>query len=308
VSTDVGSWCDQSARRRAVADQARRSLCDAPVTPAYRSALAAALALPGGILSPDPDARWARLVWTCCSAAGGAWPAAVPAAAAVELFMVALDLLDDEEDGEDNPLRVQLGAGPALNVATGLLFLAQHSLLAAHGGRAVRRLLDAGMRACSGQHADLCVPPGRAVGLQDALDVTAAKAAPLVAAVCDLGAGVAGASDEVQERYAHFGWHVGMVAQLANDIMALRPDAVGKTDVLLRWPTLPVVSALLQRGEVSTAAGATGDDQMAPWTSSGVYLTWAVAETYRRHAVALLPGLTDDAGSSAALAGLLDVL
>jgi len=291
-----------------VADQARRSLCDAPVTPAYRSALAAALALPGGILSPDPDARWARLVWTCCSAAGGAWPAAVPAAAAVELFMVALDLLDDEEDGEDNPLRVQLGAGPALNVATGLLFLAQHSLLAAHGGRAVRRLLDAGMRACSGQHADLCVPPGRAVGLQDALDVTAAKAAPLVAAVCDLGAGVAGASDEVQERYAHFGWHVGMVAQLANDIMALRPDAVGKTDVLLRWPTLPVVSALLQRGEVSTAAGATGDDQMAPWTSSGVYLTWAVAETYRRHAVALVPVLTVDAGSSAALAGLLDVL
>jgi len=96
-----------------------------------------------------------------------------------------------------------------------------------------------------------------------------------------------------------------MVAQLANDIMALRPDAVGKTDVLLRRPTLPVVSALLQH---STAAGATGDDQTGPWISSGVYLTWAVAETYRRHAVALLPGLTDNTESSAALAGLLDVL
>lgn len=291
--------------RHAVADEAGACLHDAPVGPAYRAALQAALEIPGNILSPDPDARWARLVWTCCSAAGGAWTAAVPVAAALELFMVALDLLDDEEDGEDNPLRVQLGAGPALNVATGLLFLAQHSLLAAHGGRAVRRLLDAGMRACSGQHADLCVPPGRAVGLQDALDVTAAKAPPLVAAVCGLGACVAGASDEVQERYAHFGWHVGMVAQLANDIMALRPDAVGKTDVLLRRPTLPVVSALLQH---STATGATGDDQPAPWSSSGVYLTWAVAETYRRHAVALLPGLTDNAESRAALAGLLDVL
>jgi len=290
---------------QAVADEAGACLHNASVGPAYRAALQAALEIPGNILSPDPDARWARLVWTCCSAAGGAWTAAVPVAAALELFMVALDLLDDEEDGEDNPLRVQLGAGPALNVATGLLFLAQHSLLAAHGGRAVRCLLDAGMRACSGQHADLCVPPGRAVGLQDALDVTAAKAAPLVAAVCGLGAGVAGASDEAQERYAHFGWHVGMVAQLAHDIMALRPDAVGKTDVLLRRPTLPVVSALLQH---STAAGATGDDQTAPWTSSGVYLTWAVAETYRRHAVALLPGLTDNAESSAALAGLLDVL
>jgi len=292
-----------------VADQARRALCDAPVTPAYRSALAAALALPGGILSPDPDARWARLVWTCCSAAGGAWTAAVPVAAALELFMVALDLLDDEEDGEDNPLRVQLGAGPALNVATGLLFLAQERMLnAAPDGAAARRLLDAGLQACSGQHADLGAPPDDGVSLQEALEVTAAKAAPLVAAVCGLGAGVAGASDEVQERYAHFGWHVGMVAQLANDIMALRPDAVGKTDVLLRRPTLPVVSALLQQGRVSTAAGATGDDQTAPWTSSGVYLTWAVAETYRRHAVALLPGLTDNAESRAALAGLLDVL
>lgn len=55
----------------AVTDEAWRLLRATPVTVAYRTALIAALRFPGNILSEVPDARWARLVWTCCAAAAG---------------------------------------------------------------------------------------------------------------------------------------------------------------------------------------------------------------------------------------------
>jgi len=106
----------------------------AALSDSYRTALVAALALPGNILADTPDGRWACIVWTCCVTAGGRREDAIPAAAAAELFMVALDVLDDEEDGEATPLRTALGAARALNVSTGLLLLAHRSLLTAPGG------------------------------------------------------------------------------------------------------------------------------------------------------------------------------
>ncbi len=172
----------------AVTDEVWQLLRAAPTDTAYRAALTAALRLPGNILSDAPDMHWARLAWTCCIAAGGGETQALCVAAVVEVFMVALDVLDDAEDGEETVLQAELGAARALNVSTGLLFLAQRGLLAVSGGTALTPLLlDAGLRACSGQHADLTGAQGRSIGLDDALAVTAAKSASLVAAICALG-------------------------------------------------------------------------------------------------------------------------
>ncbi len=285
-------------------------LRSAPVPSAYGAALTAALAQPGNILSDAPDLRWARLVGTCCAVAGGTWERAVPVAAAVELFMVALDVLDDEEDGEQSVLRVALGAGRALNVSTGLLLLAQQGLLDAADGPTVAALLiHAGLEACGGQDADLAPPSDRCGSLDDALAVTASKAAPLVAVACRLGAVCAGANPEVQELYARFGGYAGMVAQLANDLAAIRPEAAGKTDIALGRPTLPLTHASLL-----TRAMGTGNDgrgaatHTAPWAHGPVQLTWAVAEMYRRRALDLIPQLASDHAGRTALAEMLSVL
>jgi len=296
---------DAASPSAAVADYTRALLDAAPIAPGYRASLAAALELPGNILSEIPDARWARLVWTCCAAAGEAWPRAVPIAAVVEMFMVGLDTLDDVEDGEDSPLHVDVGLAGVLNISTGLLLLAHHALLATPGGAApVSVLLSAGLRACSGQHADVTATGGRGWTLGDALAVTAGKSASLVAAICRLGAYAAGADGATGDVYARFGSCLGMVLQLSNDIAALHPDATAKTDVALGRPTVPLTYARL-RGIGVGATATEADARAALWAGGPVGMAWAVAEVYRLRAEALIPDMTADRERRAASAALL---
>lgn len=289
----------------AVTSRVQDLLKAAAVTLAYRAALAAALALPGNILSETPDARWARLVWTCCVAAGGGYDQAMPIAAVAEIFMVSLDILDDIEDEEETLLHAQLGSACLLNVSTGLLLLAQQSLLdLTHGVRATQILLHAGLTACNGQHTDLAGLSGSLDILDETLAVTAGKSASLVAALCQLGAFAAGAGAPVQERYAHFGGYLGMMLQLTNDIAALQPNALEKTDIALGRPTLPLTyAAVLPRSQPEDDGEPAA--RAAMWAQGPVQVTWVVAETYRRRAAALIPQLTADQGSRTALASLL---
>jgi len=291
---------DRTTQSRAVIAQTRYLVRAASLSPAYGAVLTAALALPGNILSGNPDARWTRIVLTCCTAAGGHWEEAVPSAAAVELFMVALDLLDDAEDGEENAVQVGLGPARALNASTGLLFLAHQGLLDAAGKPALRILLAAGLQACNGQDADLTSATDEPATLSTAMDISAGKSASLVAAICRLGALSAGADETVQDLYARFGWHVGLVKQLANDIAGIHPGAAGKTDRALGRPTLPLTYAALYP---STAGPSPGLSDGGP-----TYLTWAVADAYRRRALALIPQMTAGDDARADLATLLDVL
>lgn len=265
------------------ADHTRALLDAASLTRPYRAAIEATLAIPGGTLSDLPEMRWARLVWTCCAAAGGSWEQAAPVAAAAELFMSALDLLDDAEDGEPHPAHALVGFDRALNVSTGLLFLAHQALLAQAGVAAAGVLLRAGLCACGGQHADLTPPAERCADLDWALDVASRKSASLVAALCRLGALAAGATEETAARYAAFGHYLGLSRQLANDVAALGPDAAGKTDNRLGRPTLPLVHDALH------PAGRQGEH-----LTVAVSLAWAVAETYRLHALALAEQFTTD--------------
>lgn len=291
-----------------VADRVRETVRAAPLTPAYRAALVAALALPGNILSERPNTRWARLVATCCSAAAGRWDDAVAAAAAVELLMVALDLLDDEEDGDESALRCALGAARVLNVSTGLLLLAQQSLFAIDGATtAAALLLDAALRACAGQHSDLAPRGEHDLSLHTALATAVQKSAPLVAVACRLGAWCARADERTQDLYARFGEYVGAVAQLANDLAAIHPDTTGKTDLALERSTVPLTYAALL-APATDARGSEGDERAALWTNGATHLTWIVAETYRRRAFDLLPQLSADPTARAALAALVPVL
>jgi len=213
--------------------------------------------------------------------------------------MLALDILDDIEDGEEHTAQAALGPARVLNVSTGLLLLAQQALPTADCPEAARTLLEAGLRACSGQHDDLAPSADRRLGFEAALGVAAGKSASLVAAICQLGAQSAGAGTEVQALYARFGWHLGLVKQLANDIAAIRPGSV-QTDSARGRPTLPLTAAALQ---------VSGDGEaLDPWRDGPAHLTWAVAEMYRQRALALVPQLAGPAAARGELVALLAVL
>jgi len=275
----------------------------AALSDSYRAALVAALALPGNILADTPDGRWACIVQTCCVTAGGRGEDAIPAAAAAELFMVALDVLDDEEDGEATPLRTAWGAARALNVSTGLLFLAQRALLAAPGGALLLGIMfDAGIHACAGQHADLAPVTEHGGDPTSALSVAKGKSASLVAALCQVGAACAEADAGTQSLYACFGASLGMTLQLRNDIAAARPGATQKTDIALGRPTLPLAAA--SRMDVARTGGVDGL-RAALQTGEPALLTWTISELYRRHASDLVPALSADPDDRAALARLL---
>ncbi len=290
--------------RIALTARARALLNSDAIDQSYREALTATLQYPGNLLSAAPDLRWARPIWACCQAAGGRWDQAAPTAGAVEIFMVALDLLDDLEDAEANAISLLLGPARTLNATTGLLFLAIRELLSAAGAQAARLLADGGLRACAGQHADLTVVADQGSTLEGALAVTSAKSGTLVATICRLGAMISGVDEQRQQLFAEFGQYLGTVSQLANDIAALNPATAGKTDVALCRPTLPLAYAALLRPLTATDVG----DYLNLWTDGPVQFTWVVAETYRRLALEMIPRLTEDADARAALAALLHLL
>jgi geranylgeranyl diphosphate synthase type I len=213
-------------------------------------------------------------------------------------------VLDDLEDDEESTLSAKLGAARTLNVSTGLLLLAHWSLLAStHSSTAACILVDAGLAACSGQHVDLKTQADAPLQLDESLAVTAQKSASLVSAICRLGALCGGADEPKQVLYARFGWHLGMVLQLKNDIAGIHPQAQKKTDITLDRPTLPLTYAMLYTTSGSEAAG-TPD----LWAGGAAYLTWAVAEVYCRQAFEIIPELTSDPARRAALAKLIPVL
>jgi geranylgeranyl diphosphate synthase type I len=228
----------------------------------------------------------------------------VPVAAAVEVQMVALDLLDDVEDGESNPLLETYGLPATVNVATGLIYLAQRMLLELADGAALAAILaDAGLSAAAGQHADLTVAADVCLALDTAMAITGSKSGTLMAAACRLGAAVAGADAAQQRLFARFGFLGGVVAQLANDITALAPEAVGKTDRTLHRPTLPLVYAARSR-----MPAAKSDHPLLGREDGAGHFAWAVADVYRRHALSLIPTLSGEPASHADLADLLRVL
>ena len=302
--TDVALLDTEGRLGSALAVRARALLDTEAVDQPYRAALAVALEYPGNLLSTAPDLRWARFVWACCQAAGGQWEQAVRTATAVEIFMVALDMLDDLEDAETNAISASLGPARTLNASTGLLFLAYRELLSAAGDQATRLLLDGGLRACAGQHADLASAADHGSTLDGAPAIASAKSGTLVAAICCLGALIGGADEQRGQLFAQFGRYLGIVAQLANDIAALAPTALDKTDVALCRPTLPLAYAALPRTPMFKHA----DCRLTAWMDGPAQYTWAVADTYRRLALDLIPRLTADVAARAMLAALLHLL
>jgi geranylgeranyl diphosphate synthase type I len=185
------------------------------------------LALTSGKSKRDTS-KWAKMPGLCCQAAGGDPLNADPIAAAWLLFYAAASIMDHVEDMEEpDPWWAELGAGAAINVATGLYFSAcqalNHldSILAdQNSANAIRTsVLQHFLVMCSGQHRDLVqVEPT----LEQYWEIAQAKSGAFFKLACWGGARLATNQIEVLDGFSQFGQNVGLLVQISDDLEDLQ--------------------------------------------------------------------------------------
>lgn len=169
---------------------------------------------------------------------GGAGNEVYKAAAAVELLILASDILDDlqDRDAPDKPW-MQAPAAVSMQVAASLLTLAQQAMLTCTGDDRIRiRLLEMMnkqlLQAANGQMLDLM---NQADDEQEYLEMVKRKSGALLILACQTGVLLAGHRwhDGVEE----YAMEIGIAAQLKNDVRdILRWD--DKSDFLQKKKTL----------------------------------------------------------------------
>jgi len=281
VDAEPPSAIDEAHVLAAVQALLRATLSAAPWPPALTEVTTAALTEPrralGGRLTP-----WVLFPLCCCAAACGEWRPALAAAAAAELYVAALDLCDDIEDGDHSVIVARYGLPIALNAATALLALT-HTVLqpaASDGpGAAHRRAQDAlwaGLAvATGGQHLDLSAAGDAPLSVEECLDIARRKGGALVEACCRAGAAFGTDNPALVGRCGHLGSSLGLLAQLDND-MHDAEDSRGKSDVTRLKQTVPIAIARRWRGQDTLDA--------AVW-QGGIQLAYALihAERARAH-------------------------
>jgi geranylgeranyl pyrophosphate synthase len=276
----------------------------------FRDLLTHLMAQPGRVLARQGPARWPAFVLDTCRALGGDPGVATGAAAALEFAVAAADVVDDLADDEWGEA---VASRPrALNASLALGFLAQRcaSELAGPLGAAracrIATLLSQGcLAAGAGQDLDLVLETTPEVSEELAYEMTRCKSGSIVAMACQLGAAVAVDDPAVIEAAGRFGCHVGMVAQLLNDLLGVDPANPARGSDLRRGKkTLPVAYALRCVREEGLAPvlggfGGTGVPDKpteARWAGElrelgALDYAWVVADAHRREALAALRAL-----------------
>lgn len=200
-----------------------------------------------------PVLRRSFLSLVVCRALCGQAERAVPAAAALELFVAALDVLDDIEDGDtEYALLSANGQAQVTNAATALLMLAPLAIARSRSrgideltiARAMQAMAEAGTKACCGQHKDLEYEHSSSVSERNYLNMIRKKSATLVECAARLGAILAGADGPTTDSLGRFGQCLGMAAQITNDAEAIGLASSRKGDITSRKKTLPVIFAM----------------------------------------------------------------
>jgi geranylgeranyl diphosphate synthase type I len=202
-----------------------------------------------GLASEDREGAFPLLPLMVCEAITGDYERAIPAAAALQLFMAAGDVFDDIED-EDSPnsLSKKYSNAVAINAATTLLILAEKGLTRRSSNfvkdSTIVRISDVVnsfyATACAGQHLDLTFASENNVSEATYLKIVSMKSASQIECACQVGALLANAGPELVENFSSFGYNLGMAAQITNDIRGI----ISGKDILTPRLTLPVIYAL----------------------------------------------------------------
>ncbi len=199
-----------------------------------------------------------------CSAAGGDWQQAVPAAAAIEILHNFSLIHDDIEDasptrrGRKTLWRIW-GVAQAINTGDAMFAIAHLALnrlvtRSVEPGivvQALRRFDETCVQLTQGQFADMDFEKRQRVSVSEYLEMITGKTAVLIALSAELGARIAGANSETIEHYAEYGRMLGLAFQVIDDILGIWGDEslTGKstaTDIITKKKTLPVLHGLSQ--------------------------------------------------------------
>ena len=192
---------------------------------------------------------WHLLPLIVSEAISGHYEYAVPASAALKLFMAAAEVFDDIEDADAaGSLSARYGSAIAINAATALLILAERALSQLKARNVadcvIVRVMDAVNSfysiACAGQHLDLSLTSKTAISEDTYLRVAYMKSATTIECACHIGVLLATTSQELIDSFTLFGHNLGMASQIANDIQGITSGS----DIIKHKITLPVVYAL----------------------------------------------------------------
>ncbi|RME43724.1 MAG: hypothetical protein D6791_14785 [Chloroflexi bacterium] len=251
----------------------------ADLHPAFQAALRQRIRPPDG-------PQWLHLPLLCCQAVGGPLDQGLIVAAAFELARLAANVLDDVEDADGaDALWRSMGIPQAINVGTSLIFASLMALsrLRECGARAETiatiqaEFARTGFRMCEGQHLDLgggAEEQGSRGELTHApwhlrasallrryWQIAAAKSGAFFELGCRAGVLLCDVSPQDLAPYAEYGWHLGLLIQIANDLAGLL-DERDSSDVVYQKMTLPVLYAL------SVATPAQARQLRQAWTAA----------------------------------------
>jgi geranylgeranyl diphosphate synthase type II len=265
--------------------------CPPRLTEAIRYSLLA----PGKRLRP-------MLVLIAAEACGGTSDAAMPAACAVEMVHAYSLVHDDLPAMDDDDLRrgrptchKAFGEATAILAGDALLTLAFEVLArdvrpAATAARCCAVLAcAAGARALVGGQADDLAAEFSAGSLEALEAIHRRKTGALFLASLELGGLTAGASDEQLAALADYGWRLGLVFQITDDLLDVRGDVadlgkrVGKdsTRGKLTYPGVLGVDASLERAATLVEEACAGLEPLKPHADALAALAYSVLERNR---------------------------
>lgn len=206
-----------------------------------------------------------QLVLLTCSAAGGDWRKALPAAAAVELVHNFSLIHDDIQD--NSPMRrgretvwKRWGIPQAINAGDAMFTLAHLSVLRMEdlntselANQAAKTLQLACLDLTKGQYLDLCYESKSNLTIDEYWQMVGGKTASLLGACTELGAIAAEASQDRREKFRDFGYFLGLAFQAQDDLLGIWGDAAltgksNESDLITGKKSLPVLYGLAQFG------------------------------------------------------------
>jgi geranylgeranyl diphosphate synthase, type I len=201
----------------------------------------------------------------------GDYRAALPGAAAVELghnfSLVHDDIEDADRERRHRPTLWAIWGIPlAINAGDALFALSRLALYRLlEDGFSERRVLslmrvydETCLALCEGQFLDITFERRSDVTVEEYLEMIGKKTAALVGASVQAGAILATDDEATVEAYRHFGYHLGLAFQMADDVKGSfwssaesgKPEA---GDIRKRKKTLPLVWALEHATEADQA-------------------------------------------------------
>jgi len=205
------------------------------------------------------------LLLLTCSASGGEWQKALPAAASVELIHNFSLVHDDIQDnsftrrGRDTVwakwgMPMGINAGDALFVIANLALL---DLVPAYQPDEVllasKILQTTCLNLTNGQFLDMSFEKKADITMEDYWTMVTGKTAALISACCALGSLLGGGDEITREAYRNFGHYLGLAFQVQDDYLGIWGDSAltgksNESDLISGKKSLPVLFGLGKKG------------------------------------------------------------